>query len=64
MRLALRGRAEPGACDMESFKAVDFRNSPRFILALQIIGCVVVAVLLTATMHAVMVRVMDAMDMQ
>jgi hypothetical protein len=49
---------------MESFKAVDFRNSPRFILALQIIGCVVVAVLLTATMHAVMVRVMDAMDMQ
>ena len=49
---------------MNHSKAVDSRNSPRFILALQIIGCIVVAVLLTATMHAVMVRVMDAMDMQ
>ena len=64
MRLALRRRAGPGTCDMNHSKAVDIRNSPRFILALQIIGCIVVAVLLTATMHAVMVRVMDAMDMQ
>jgi hypothetical protein len=47
---------------MDSSKAVGFRNWPRLILALQIIACIVVAVLLTATVHAVMIRVMDAVD--
>jgi hypothetical protein len=46
---------------MDSSKAIGFRNSPKLILALQIIACTVVAVLLTVTMHAVMIRVMDAM---
>jgi hypothetical protein len=49
---------------MNASKAVGIRNSPRLILALQIIGCIVVAILLTASMHGVMVRVMDAMHMQ
>ena len=46
---------------MDSSKAIGFRNSPKLILALQLITCIVVAVLLTATMHVVMIRVMDAM---
>jgi hypothetical protein len=49
---------------MNFSKAVGIRNSPRFVLVLQIIGCIVLAVLLTATMHGVMVRVMDAMGLQ
>ena len=51
----------PRLDDMDSSKAIGFRNSPKLILALQIIACVAVAVLLTATMHAVMIRAMDAM---
>ena len=46
---------------MDPSKAIGFRNSPKLILALQLITCIVVAVLLTATMHVVMIRVMDAM---
>ena len=46
---------------MDSTKAIGFRNSPKLILAFQIIACIVVAVSLTATMHAIMIRVLDAM---